>query len=426
MPIKFLCDHCGQRLSIGTRMSGRQVHCPKCQAEILVPHRSRGQAAQSPPHRSPPHTPPGKPRPEPPTPQPRSFPPPIEADEKAWDQQPPEPSADEAKTPATPAETPAAPVEDRPAESPTSPPVVEPSVGPPAASVGPPEEADPPPKADGGDGDAGEDASQSDDSELPRSTSSPDRSGQRFSLETPRFDAERLASWSPVPRPQIVPGAPSIVDPAADQTEWVYEDEEEYDEPEPDPDYVAVPRRVLYAVGGLLGLVGVGCFVLGMLFGGSAQPEESAAGPQPCQIDGEVLFARGSEAPAADDGATVLIVPRDQRPDRQERIACEGLGPLQQPPAANDDAVQAIRRLGGDYARTDRQGRYRLRAPDRGRYFLLVISANRTLDSGEEMSRSDLSEIGAYFRPATELLGDQKFQWRVLRVQEDRRVDVVF
>src|SRR5262245_19501502 len=38
MPIRFFCIRCGQRLSIGTRKAGQATACPKCAAEVTVPH----------------------------------------------------------------------------------------------------------------------------------------------------------------------------------------------------------------------------------------------------------------------------------------------------------------------------------------------------------------------------------------------------
>jgi DNA-directed RNA polymerase subunit RPC12/RpoP len=37
MPIRFVCEHCGQRLSVGTDKAGARAKCPKCKGPILVP-----------------------------------------------------------------------------------------------------------------------------------------------------------------------------------------------------------------------------------------------------------------------------------------------------------------------------------------------------------------------------------------------------
>src|SRR5262245_16984282 len=38
MPIKFYCDHCGQKMSIGSRKAGAAVNCPRCQKQVTVPN----------------------------------------------------------------------------------------------------------------------------------------------------------------------------------------------------------------------------------------------------------------------------------------------------------------------------------------------------------------------------------------------------
>ena len=37
MPIQFTCEHCSQKLNVGSRRAGQAVLCPKCQATIRVP-----------------------------------------------------------------------------------------------------------------------------------------------------------------------------------------------------------------------------------------------------------------------------------------------------------------------------------------------------------------------------------------------------
>jgi hypothetical protein len=46
MPIRFSCQHCGQRLRIASRKAGKEVECPKCHETIVVP---AGDAEPAPP-----------------------------------------------------------------------------------------------------------------------------------------------------------------------------------------------------------------------------------------------------------------------------------------------------------------------------------------------------------------------------------------
>ncbi|MEO8165577.1 MAG: hypothetical protein ABI619_09290 [Betaproteobacteria bacterium] len=40
MPIKFACEHCGQRLNVSSKQAGVRAKCPKCKGKIQVPEAS--------------------------------------------------------------------------------------------------------------------------------------------------------------------------------------------------------------------------------------------------------------------------------------------------------------------------------------------------------------------------------------------------
>lgn len=48
MPIKFACEHCGQRLNVSSKQAGVRAKCPKCKGKIKVPE-ANGDAADEPP-----------------------------------------------------------------------------------------------------------------------------------------------------------------------------------------------------------------------------------------------------------------------------------------------------------------------------------------------------------------------------------------
>ncbi len=433
MPIQFKCAHCGQRLSIGTRMAGRQVHCTQCQKRVLVPSLP---AASEP---APDSSNSSNSRTAPPTSSTSASqvaPPASSLDDELWGEQaaplrpppvpdwfltppppPPEPTTREATTSA------AAPDPITPNASAESPPSHADSPAP--NGLGPPAESAPRPPTPSSTADE-KGGSRKLDTVSSNSANAAAAPPRRSSLNAV---ADRLADLSS-PRSSSSTGSPSGPGPVVliadkrEEAEWVYEDDEDDDEgPPANPRYVAISRTSLYAAMAASLILAVAAFGLGMLFGGGWTSAEVAnLEASPCDVTGEVLYARGAEAPAADEGAVVVLLPRDERPSRDQRIPGERLGPLQVPPPANDEAIRAIRKMGGDYARVDRQGRYRLRSPDRGRYYLLVISANRKLKSPEEASRSDLSEIGGFFHESLLLLGDQQYSWRVLRVDDHRKV----
>jgi hypothetical protein len=83
--------------------------------------------------------------------------------------------------------------------------------------------------------------------------------------------------------------------------------------------------------------------------------------------------------------------------------------------------------LGGAYTRVDANGAYDLRLPAAGEYFVLVLSGNRYREANEDPVRADLAEIGGYFLPATELLGNKRYEWKSVQVRADQTLDnVVF
>ena len=119
----------------------------------------------------------------------------------------------------------------------------------------------------------------------------------------------------------------------------------------------------------------------------------------------------------------VIAVPRDYKPDARERLELEKIN------SATDDrdpSVDMVRRIGGDFAITDRLGRFKLELPDQGRYFVLVLSGNSQRPMQEDFNRLHLSEMGAYFGPAQRLVGDRRFQWRTEMVTENQQLNILF
>lgn len=47
MPIKFACEHCGQRLNVSSKQAGLRAKCPKCKGKIHVPE-ANGEAESEP------------------------------------------------------------------------------------------------------------------------------------------------------------------------------------------------------------------------------------------------------------------------------------------------------------------------------------------------------------------------------------------
>ena len=215
-----------------------------------------------------------------------------------------------------------------------------------------------------------------------------------------------------------------------DETELVYDTSDEpIGAPQKtlvDYDRISVPRFVLYLQGGLLGLVGLFSFAIGLI-AGSAFLSTPAVGPvaaQPCVVSGAVTYTTGNRT-LPDEGAVVVVVPQAEQLD--ERASVSGLRPTDPTPPPMHRGVEILRTIGGAYARTDDKGRYELRLPDRGRYFVLVISRHAENPSIDQIKTDDLLKMGRYFDAPADLIGKQKYQWVAENnIRGDRKFNAEF
>ncbi len=191
-----------------------------------------------------------------------------------------------------------------------------------------------------------------------------------------------------------------------------------------DSQTVSVPRRIVYLQGFLLGIVALVFFVFGMIVGSGSRSESGPPPFQPCTISGTVLYEDSAHQAIADESSIVIIVPLASRPD--QKAAVEGLRPSDPEPGETHPSVAVIRSLGGDYARVDRRGRYRLRVTTPGRYHLLIVSRHAKRADGQQPQATDLAQIGRYFVPATSLLDSQQYTWKEMRIRDDIELNYTF
>lgn len=188
---------------------------------------------------------------------------------------------------------------------------------------------------------------------------------------------------------------------------------------------VTVPRRVIYLQGVLLGLVALVFFVFGLMVGARSTSNPAQPAGTMCVVSGSVSYTDATGRVWPDAGSVVVLVPATLRPD--EKASAEGLAPGE--PFADHMAhpgLLIIRALGGDYARVDAQGRYRMRSVPAGRFFLLIVSAHARRSNQTELRAEDLAEMGRYFTPATHLVGPFRYRWQETELADDRRVDMRF
>jgi len=203
-----------------------------------------------------------------------------------------------------------------------------------------------------------------------------------------------------------------------------------YERPEPAQErdspaeqHVWLPRRVVYIQGFLLGAVALLFFVFGLIVGSrSTRDNQSGAPGQPCVVSGTVVAEGPAGESMPDAGSVVILLPATARPD--QKASAKGLLPQDKDPEDDHPSLSVIRQLGGDFAKADRRGQFRLRAPSAARYYLLVVSRARQRSDDEPPASRDLAQIGRYFSSASDLLGRQKYQWTELLIHKDRDVDV--
>lgn len=190
-----------------------------------------------------------------------------------------------------------------------------------------------------------------------------------------------------------------------------------------DPGKLAVSRSVIYLQGILLAVVAFVFFVLGLMVGTQSRPTQS---PQtlrqvPCVLTGQVTFRQGSER-LPDHGSLIFVLPAEEVPELKARAEDFPLGDVAPDPSST--SAQTLQELGGGYARANAQGRFRIRLPASGSYFVLCVSRNLRRTAGEDPGKRDLAQMGRYFLPPTDLIGDQTYRWSVFRLSGDQILDM--
>jgi len=183
------------------------------------------------------------------------------------------------------------------------------------------------------------------------------------------------------------------------------------------PATLAVPRRVLYLQGGLLLVLAVTAFSLGLLVGqqGGLQDDQGAAGLQPAVITGKVTYVSEDGLTISDDDCSIFLLPRETFPTTKvtvKDLQPTGLG------------LEEIKRIGGAHSRADVKGEFRINLPAGGRFALLAISANRKRT--RDISAEDLAGIGTYFESTQELLGDREYRWSTEVIRDNREFAIKF
>jgi hypothetical protein len=171
-------------------------------------------------------------------------------------------------------------------------------------------------------------------------------------------------------------------------------------------DRIALPRWIVYFQAGLLGVVASTFFVLGLMIGSSTGGRDDGTTElYECQLHGEVYFADGRQK-SADEGAVVIVLPADAR--IMERPDPNPLRP-DDFQAIDNPSIDTIESIGGRVVRINRQGEFDLTLTGPREYLVLVISRFATRTDQERIPKTAVADIGGFFFPAEDLIGEKKF-----------------
>ena len=172
---------------------------------------------------------------------------------------------------------------------------------------------------------------------------------------------------------------------------------------------ISVTRMALCTLGGVIVGVAIVAFLLGWAMGRETAYKHAAAAPGGLhRVLGRISYATSRGEMAADSESVVIALPTSRKPD--EKLEISTLRPDVASPPALDPSVQAIRAIGGDYARTDRTGGFDLELSEAGEYFLLVISSHLARPSSEPPTTTEIVELGRYFKQPDMLLRKKRLR----------------
>jgi hypothetical protein len=196
------------------------------------------------------------------------------------------------------------------------------------------------------------------------------------------------------------------------------------DEAALDLDRVSLPRYVLFVQGGLLAVVGIVCFLLGMAVGGAVTESGGSTNKQPVPISvtGTVAIA-GEAGRTPDAGSLVIFFPYGAKPD--EKGSLVGVRPGDDP-AKGVKFRDYLRVLGGGMSYCDQRGQYSVQLPDRGRYYLLAISSQSQPSRAKPMPLQEIAQIGQFVSLSDDPLDEFRYQWRLETLRGSQRVNVDF
>ena len=190
-----------------------------------------------------------------------------------------------------------------------------------------------------------------------------------------------------------------------------------------DLDLVSIPRTILYAQGVLIATVALLAFAAGYWTGSGSSTAvgEAAENLGPIQIVGS-LTRDDSGDEVGEEGAVLLLLPRDKTPD--DKIDARDWGPLAEGPQPGEQALQRLQILGGIYQRTGEGGSFAFVVPRAGDYYVTRIS-HSTRRQGD-LNVNDVKILGSYLKGVPDLLGDRQYTFATITIEPGTKLDYNF
>jgi DNA-directed RNA polymerase subunit RPC12/RpoP len=178
---------------------------------------------------------------------------------------------------------------------------------------------------------------------------------------------------------------------------------------------LALSRTTVLALVLLTAILPLAGFAMGWLAGRAVPADSEAAPRQPCLLSGQVLLPTGE----ADADAVVVLLSDRNTPSSIERFPANLLLPSAQPIEPTDILFKNMRSHDADATRSDSNGRFTVRPPDHGAYYLLVLSTKQN-DEPNAIPRADIAQMGRYVDRPADLIRNHRYRWTDLKITGDR------
>jgi len=177
---------------------------------------------------------------------------------------------------------------------------------------------------------------------------------------------------------------------------------------------ILFPRHTFYVQGLLFVVLAAVTFAAGYFMGrGDARVErqriEEELAKERVLVEGTLLYQPGPNRVEPDNRAVVMALPVGKFPEK--KLTFQGIRPADREPAPSHPTVRQIRELGGVYARADDEGSFDMVVPDKGSYWVLVISAHAGRPKDSDIEEPDLDQLGNYFSQPELLIGRYKYRF---------------